>query len=80
MRKIVLSTIAALVAGVLAAAVAPAGAASTADFYKGKRLRFLIGFGTGGGYNLYSRHVARHMGRHIPGKPRFIAQNMPGAG
>ncbi len=80
MRKIVLSTIAALVAGVLAAAVAPAGAASTADFYKGKRLRFLIGFGTGGGYNLYSRHVARHMGRHIPGKPRFISQNMPGAG
>ena len=59
---------------------ASADAASTADFYKGKRLRFLIGFGTGGGYNLYSRHVARHMGRHIPGKPRFISQNMPGAG
>ncbi len=80
MRKIVLSTMAALVAGILAAPAAPASAASTADFYKGKRLRFLIGFGTGGGYNLYSRHVARHMGRHIPGKPRFISQNMPGAG
>ena len=80
MRKIVLSTAAALVAGVMAGAFAPADAASTADFYKGKRLKFLIGFGTGGGYNLYSRHVARHMGRHIPGKPRFISQNMPGAG
>jgi tripartite-type tricarboxylate transporter receptor subunit TctC len=80
MGKIVFSAAAALVAGVLAGAVPPADAASAADFYKGKRLKFLIGFGTGGGYNLYSRHVARHMGRHLPGKPKFIAQNMSGAG
>lgn len=80
MRRTVLFTTAALIAGILAPAAVPASADSAAEFYKGKRLKFLIGFGTGGGYNLYSRHVARHMGRHIPGSPRFIAQNMPGAG
>lgn len=57
-----------------------AGAGAVADFYKGKRVKFLIGFGVGGGYNQYSRHVARHIGRHIPGNPKLIAQNMPGAG
>ncbi|MGE0653583.1 MAG: hypothetical protein AB7P12_17845, partial [Alphaproteobacteria bacterium] len=57
-----------------------AGAQSVADFYKGKQVKFLIGFGTGGGYNLYARHVARHMGKHVPGSPTFVSQNMPGAG
>lgn len=80
MRKIVLFAISVLIVGVLAGFIGAAYAASPAEFYKGKRIKFLIGFGTGGGYNLYSRLVARHMGRHIPGHPHFIAQNMPGAG
>jgi tripartite-type tricarboxylate transporter receptor subunit TctC len=81
MRKGLIAASAALIAVGAAATAAPAAAADpVADFYKGKRMKFIIGFGTGGGYNLYSRHVARHMGKHIPGKPNFIAQNMTGAG
>ena len=40
----------------------------------------LIGFSAGGGYDIYARTLARHMGRHIPGNPRLVPQNMPGAG
>ena len=50
------------------------------DFYKGKRLKMIVGSGAGGGYDTYGRLVARHMGRHIPGNPTFITQNMTGAG
>lgn len=57
-----------------------ASAASVADFYKGKDIRLIISSPVGGGYNRYARTVARHLGDHIPGKPRIIAQNMPGAG
>ena len=57
----------------------PAVAAET-NFYAGKAIQLLIGFSTGGGYDAYGRLLARHMGRHIPGNPRLIAQNMPGAG
>ena len=58
---------------------APAAAAET-DFYSGKTVQVLIGFSSGGGYDIYARTLARHMGRHIPGNPRLIPQNMPGAG
>src|SRR5215510_5798883 len=51
-----------------------------ADFYKGKRLNLVVSYGTGGGYDVYARVLARHMGRHIPGSPNIIVQNMPGAG
>ena len=55
--------------------------AQTADgFYKGKDLRILIGFPPGGGYDLYGRLLARHMGHHLPGLPSVVPQNMPGAG
>lgn len=50
------------------------------DFYKGKDVKILIGFPPGGGYDLYARAIARHMGRHIPGNPTVTPQNMPGAG
>jgi tripartite-type tricarboxylate transporter receptor subunit TctC len=50
------------------------------DFYTGKQIRVLIGFESGGGYDLYTRAVARFMGKHIPGNPSLVAQNMPGAG
>jgi tripartite-type tricarboxylate transporter receptor subunit TctC len=58
----------------------PAGAQSVADFYAGKSITVLIGFSAGGGYDIYARTLARHMGRHIPGNPKFLPQNMPGAG
>jgi len=60
-------------------AVGSATAQGAADF-TGKRLKFIIGFGVGGGYDVTGRMMARHMGRHLPGKPKFIVQNMPGAG
>jgi tripartite-type tricarboxylate transporter receptor subunit TctC len=46
----------------------------------GKSVHMIIGFGPGGGYDLWGRTVARHIGRHLPGNPTVIAQNMPGAG
>ncbi|MDE2477213.1 MAG: hypothetical protein KGO48_19310, partial [Alphaproteobacteria bacterium] len=51
-----------------------------ADFYHGKTVQVLVGFGPGGGYDLYARTLARYMGRHIPGNPTMVPQNMPGAG
>jgi tripartite-type tricarboxylate transporter receptor subunit TctC len=59
---------------------APASADAIADFYKDKRILMLIGSAPGGGYDTYARLIGRHMGRHIPGKPQFIAKNMDGAG
>ena len=69
-------------AGLLAGtAIAPAMSAdSVADFYKGKKITLLIGYSPGGGYDTYSRTVARHMGRHIPGNPDIVPRNKPGAG
>ena len=59
--------------------VAPAAAQAGADF-SGKSLNMIIGFGPGGGYDLWGRTVARHIGKHLPGKPNVVPQNMPGAG
>ncbi len=50
-----------------------------ADFYKGKQINFIIGGGAGGGYDVYFRALARHMGKHIPGNPTFIPRNLPAA-
>jgi tripartite-type tricarboxylate transporter receptor subunit TctC len=49
------------------------------DFYRGKSIQLVIGYGPGGGYDVYGRLLARHLGRHISGQPHIIAQNMPGA-
>ena len=57
-----------------------ATAQSVEEFYKGKNITLIIGFSVGGGYDLYARHLARHMGKHIPGQPTLVPQNMPGAG
>ena len=54
--------------------------ASTHDFYKGKTVRIVVGFSAGGGFDTYTRAIARHFGRHIPGNPTIIVENMPGAG
>jgi tripartite-type tricarboxylate transporter receptor subunit TctC len=57
-----------------------AHAQSVADFYRGKTITLLIGYTSGGGYDLYARVLSRHMGRHVPGNPAIVPQNMPGAG
>src|SRR5256712_13472264 len=49
-------------------------------FYRGKTVRIIVGASAGGGYDTYSRTIARHMGKHIPGNPGLIVDNMPGAG
>src|SRR3984957_20258182 len=68
-------------ATVAAAALAtPAQADPVEDFYRGKTLRMLIGYGPGGGYDIYGRVVAEFLPRHLPGHPTIVAQNMPGAG
>lgn len=61
-------------------AAAPAKAQSSAEPFAGKNVSMIIGFGTGGGYDLWGRTVARHIGKHLPGKPNVVPQNMPGAG
>lgn len=66
--------LAALLAGV---ASAPAAAQ---DFYAGRSIDLLVGAPPGGGYDIYGRAVARHLGRHIPGNPTIVPKNMPGAG
>ncbi len=50
------------------------------SFYKGKTVRIIVGASAGGGYDTYSRTISRHIGKHIPGNPTFIVDNMPGAG
>ena len=54
--------------------------AAADDFFKGKTIRVAVGNAAGGGYDTYTRAVARHMGKHIPGNPEFVVENMTGAG
>ena len=61
-------------------AAAPVGAESVADFYKGRSIDLLISTGPGGGYDTYSRLLARHITKYLPGHPTIVAKNMPGAG
>lgn len=66
-----------------ALALAPlstARAQSPADFYKGKQVDLLVGYSVGGGYDVYARMIARHLGKHIPGNPNVVPKNMEGAG
>jgi tripartite-type tricarboxylate transporter receptor subunit TctC len=67
-----------VLAGLAAAGVAAPTAAR--DFYDGKSIELLIGAQAGGGYDIYGRAVARHLGRHIPGNPHIVPKNMQGAG
>ncbi|HKY08881.1 MAG TPA: tripartite tricarboxylate transporter substrate-binding protein [Candidatus Binatia bacterium] len=49
-------------------------------FYEGKTIRMIVGFTAGGGYDAYTRTIGRHLGKHIPGNPAILVENMPGAG
>ena len=64
---------------ICAVLAAPAAAQDPAAFYRGKSVRMVVGFSPGGGYDIYARALARHFGRHIPGNPIVVVQNMPGA-
>src|SRR5467141_3635238 len=57
-----------------------AHAQDPASFYKGKTLDLYVGYSAGGGYDVFARALARHMGRFIPGNPTIVPKNMPGAG
>src|SRR5258705_3871463 len=71
MRRLVVLALAAL-------SLAPPAVAQ--EFYRGKTVTILVGFSPGGGFDLNARVLARHIGRHIPGNPTVVVQNMPGAG
>ena len=70
------------IAAALMAATLPAQAQAqdVASFYRGKQITLVIGYGPGGGYDIYARMLGRFMGAHIPGHPAIVPQNMPGAG
>jgi tripartite-type tricarboxylate transporter receptor subunit TctC len=68
---------------VVAAAIVTAslqGSAHAEDFYRGKTIRLVVPSAPGGGYDVSGRSLAQHMGKHIPGEPSIIVQNMPGGG
>ncbi len=64
----------------IAAGTGPASADPVADFYKGKRIKMIVGSSPGGGYATYARLITRHMSQYIPGQPHFIVQHKDGAG
>ena len=64
---------------VMAVLLACASAATAKSFYEGKTIKIITVHPPGGGYDTYARLFARHMGKHIPGKPNVIVINMPGA-
>lgn len=67
-------------AAVFTIALSVASTSTAEDYYKDKNLRMLVGFSPGGGYDTYTRYIARHIGKYLPGNPTPIVQNMPGAG
>ncbi len=69
-----------LAAAFFALGARTASAQSVADFYKGHTLQTVVGFGAGGGYDLYARALGRHLGKYVPGHPAVVVQNMEGAG
>ena len=64
----------------IALAMVAREAQSASPFYEGKTIRVIVGASAGGGYDTYSRVIARHLGKHIAGNPTLVVENMPGAG
>jgi tripartite-type tricarboxylate transporter receptor subunit TctC len=58
----------------------PTLATAQESFYQGKTVRFIVGGSAGGGYDTYTRLIARHLGKHVSGNPNFVVENMTGAG
>jgi tripartite-type tricarboxylate transporter receptor subunit TctC len=67
-----------MLAGALVATQARAETAE--EFYRGKTINLIVGYSAGGGYDIYARTVARYLGNHVPGAPKIVVTNMPGAG
>jgi tripartite-type tricarboxylate transporter receptor subunit TctC len=67
-------------AAIVALCAVSAGAQTPAEFYKGKTISLLIGFGVGGEDDLWARAISRHIGNHLPGNPIMVPQNVPGSG
>ena len=81
MRTMIRMSVAGMAVAASLCVGAPAMAADPVEqFYAGKTIHLVIGFGPGGGYDVYGRVLARYLGRHIPGNPTIVPQNMPGAG
>jgi tripartite-type tricarboxylate transporter receptor subunit TctC len=74
------ATLALSACGPRTGAPAPAPGQSLADFYSGKTITIVVGYAPGGGFDTTARLAAKHMGKHIPGNPNVIVENMPGAG
>jgi tripartite-type tricarboxylate transporter receptor subunit TctC len=70
----------AVVLSIVALAVQPAYAETAEEFYRGNRITITVGYGPGGGYDVFARLLGRHLGKHIPSNPQVVVQNMPGAG
>lgn len=68
------------IGGLLGFATWVVSAGAQEPFYQGKTIRLIVGLAPGGGYDLYSRTIARQMGKHIPGNPTIVVENMDGAG
>ena len=69
-----------LAMAVLLCGLSRAAAETPAEFYKGRTINIIVGFGPGGGYDLYARALGRYIGQHLPGNPAVAVQNMDGAG
>lgn len=76
--KTCVKRVALLIGLILAGNVEPVLAQT--NFYEGKTIRFIVGFSAGGGYDTYTRLIARHLGKYVPGNPVFVVDNMAGAG
>lgn len=70
----------AIVAAIFAIACLGSSAAQAEEFYAGKTFRIVVGLSPGGGFDTYARTIGRHLGKHIPGNPTVVVDNMPGAG
>src|SRR3979490_66592 len=79
MRKARTCGVALATAAAIFLSAVPAKAEPIEDFYRGKTLRMLIGYGPGGGYDIYGRLVAEFLPRHLPRHPAIVPQNLPGA-
>jgi tripartite-type tricarboxylate transporter receptor subunit TctC len=80
MRIVALSARVIGIATLALSSISLARAQNPADFFKGKTVDILIGYSVGGGYDVYARMIARHLGKHIPGNPNVVPKNMEGAG
>ena len=74
------NAVVALIAAIAITAPSGVRSAGVEEFYKGRTISLIIGYSVGSGYDIYARLLARFIGKHIPGRPAVVAQNMPGAG